>query len=176
MQQKIRNFSRLLVAVAALTAAGWGHAGTATASIGLTATVSSNCTISTSPVGFGAYDPVSGLDITAAGAVTVACTRNATGLWVGLDTGANGARNLKGAVSNDQLAYTLKQPTSSTPGAACPGYGAGTSWDNVSGAALALTVPTTKAARTYNVCGQIAKGQDMSVDSYSDTVTASINF
>jgi spore coat protein U-like protein len=176
MQKRIRNLSRLLVLASTLTAASWAQAATATATIGLSATVTSNCTISTAPVGFGAYDPVSGSNITAEGSVTVACTRNATGLWVGLDTGANGARNLKGAVKNDMLAYSIKRPVSTAANAACPAYGAGDAWDNTSVTALSLTVPLTKASRTYNVCGQIAQGQDMSVDSYSDTVTASINF
>lgn len=159
-----------------LAAASWAQAGTATATIGLSATVTSNCTISTTPVGFGAYDPILGADITAEGSVTVACTRNSTGLWVGLNTGTNGARNLKGASKADPLLYSIMKPLSTAAGAACPAYGAGTSWENTSGSALSLTIPETKAARTYNVCGQIAKGQDMSVDSYSDTVTASINF
>jgi spore coat protein U-like protein len=176
MQKRIRNLSRLLVLASTLSAAGWAQAGTATATIGLSATVTSNCTITTAPVGFGAYDPISGSNITAEGSVTVACTRNATGLWVGLNTGANGARNLKGASFGNTLAYSIKQPSGDTPGAACPAYSLGTSWENTSGMALSLTIPETKAARVYRVCGQIAQGQDMSVDSYSDTVTASINF
>jgi len=176
MQKRIRNLSRLLVLASTLAAASWAQAATATATIGLSATVTSNCTIATAPVAFGAYDPILGSNITAEGTVTVACTRNATGLWVGLNTGANGARNLKGAGKNDMLAYSIKQPSSSAPGAACPAYGSGSAWDDTSGSALSLTVPSTKAARVYNVCGQIAQGQDMSVDSYSDTVTASINF
>jgi len=179
MQKRIRNLSRLVMLATTLAAASWAQAGTATATIGLSATVTSNCTITTTPVGFGAYDPILGSDITAEGSVTVACTRNANGLWVGLNTGANAigeVRNLIGAVSTDKLAYSIQQPSSDTPGAACPAYSAGTAWSSTSGTALQLTVPTTKAARTYKVCGQIAQGQDMSVDSYSDTVTASINF
>ena len=179
MQKRISNLSRLLVLASTLTAAGWAQAATATATIGLSATVTSNCTIATAPVAFGAYDPILGSNITAEGSVTVACTRNATGLWVGLDTGANavgGVRKLLGAAASDKLEYSIMQPVSSAVGAACPAYSAGTAWSSTSGTALQLTVPTTKAARTYKVCGQIAQGQDMSVDSYSDTVTASINF
>ena len=176
MQKRIGNLSRLLVLASTLTAAGWVQAATATATIGLSATVTSNCTISTAPVGFGAYDPISGSNITAQGSVTVACTRNATGLWVGLNTGANGARKLKGTLKEDLLAYSIMRPVSTAAGAVCPAYGAGTAWENTSGSALSLTIPDTKDARVYNVCGQIAQGQDMSVDSYSDTVTASINF
>jgi spore coat protein U-like protein len=31
-------------------------------------------------------------------------------------------------------------------------------------------------ARVYNVCGSIPGGQDVSADSYTDTVSATINF
>ena len=50
-----------------------------------------------------------------------------------------------------------------------------TAW--TSAATLALSSPTSKASRTYNVCGQMAAGQDVAVDSnYTDAVTATINF
>lgn len=167
---------RLIVASALATVAGFAQAGTATASLGVSATVTSNCTISTTPVGFGSYDPVSGAtDYTAQGTVVVACTKNATGLTVGMDNGGNYAsstRNMLGSARADKLAYSLVQPTSGTT---CPSFGAGTAW-TTAGGALTLTSPTGKAARTYGVCGQLAKGQDVSVDTYADTVTATINF
>jgi len=66
------------------------------------------------------------------------------------------------------------QPISGQP-TTCPSYGAGTAW--TSAATLALSSPTSKASRTYNVCGQMAAGQDVAVDSgYTDSVTATINF
>ncbi len=76
--------------------------------------------------------------------------------------------------NNDKLAYNLMQPVATTPGAACPAFNSGTAWTTA--APMALTSPSSKAARTYNVCGQLAAGQDVSVDSYTDAVTATINF
>ncbi len=176
MNANIKLLSKLLTTAALLVSAGMAQAGTATATLNVTATVSTNCTISATPVAFGAYDPVSGGNVTASGTVVVACTKAATGLTVGLNNGANytTTRNLNGAASSDKLAYALMQPTSATPSAACPLFGAGTAWTTA--ATLALTSPTGKAARTYNVCGQLASGQDVSVDSYTDTVTATITF
>jgi len=106
----------------------------------------------------------------------VACTKGATGMTVGLGNGANytTTRNLNGATNSDKLAYSLVQPTTTTPGAACPAFGAGTAWSTSS--LFTLTSATGRTARTYNVCGQLAAGQDVSADTYSDTVVATINF
>lgn len=176
----MKSFLSLLLAAVLVAGAGGAHAATASATLNVSATVTANCTIATTAVAFGAYEPVSGGNVTAAGSVVVACTKSAASLWVGLSNGANyasGTRNLNGAVSSDKLAYSLLQPTSNTPGAACPAFGAGTAWTNSAGAtSLALSSPAGKAARTYSVCGQLAGGQDVSVDSYADTVLATINF
>ena len=179
MNTTLKNISKMTAVVALLASAGLAQAGTATASVGVSASVAQNCTITSTPVAFGAYDPVSGGNITAAGTVVVACTKAASSLTVGLDNGANYAnssRNLKGSTTSDKLAYSLVQPTSNTGTGAttCPAMNSGTAWTTA--APLALTSPTTKAARTYNVCGQLASGQDVSVDSYSDIVVATINF
>lgn len=167
-------FPRLLLATALMASLGPGHAATETATFTVTATVSANCTISATPVAFGAYEPVAGGNLGASGTVVVACTKGAAGLTVGLNNGIHfdgSARNMAGAVSGDRLAYSLRQPN---PDASCPGFGTGTEWTNT--APLTLSSPSGKAARTYNVCGQLAAGKDVSVDSYSDTVTAAINF
>ena len=175
----IKYISKSLV-IAALTASfGSAHAGSATANLSVTASVANNCTISTTSLGFTSYDPVSGGNVIASGTVIVACTKNASSLWIGLDTGVNpvvSQRNLYGTTNHDKLAYNLMQPTTTVPAAVCPAYGAGTPWTNLIAGGLTLTTPTGKATRTYNVCGQIASGQDVSVDSYTDTIIATINF
>jgi spore coat protein U-like protein len=176
----MKNTLKLLALAALIASAGLAQAATATGNVPVTATVTANCTISTTAVAFGAYDPVAGGNIAQAGNVVVACTKGATGLWVGLGGGANAVgaqRNMVGGTSTDKLAYNLMQPTAATPGAACPAYGAGSAWTNTVGAtSLALSASTSKTGRTYNVCGQLASGQDVSVDSYTDSVVATINF
>ncbi|HVV67931.1 MAG TPA: spore coat U domain-containing protein [Gammaproteobacteria bacterium] len=168
-----------------------GYAGIATYNLSVTATVVGNCTISTTPVAFGNYDPIvanATNPLEATGTVVVTCTKNTpvTNLWVSLGQGLHFSTNtthMQGATSSDLLSYTLYQPPSNTAGAACaspfssrPIWGNGTPGPGTYGNALALTSPLSKTARTYNVCGSIPGGQDMSVDSYSDTVVATVNF
>src|SRR5438270_6999931 len=66
-------------------------AASSTANLSVTASVAANCTITTAPVAFGAYDPVganAAADLNGAGTVTVACTKG-TAATVDLGQGAN---------------------------------------------------------------------------------------
>jgi spore coat protein U-like protein len=172
---------KLLVVAAAPLACSSVYAATATANMAVTASVSKNCAITTTPLVFGAYDPVTAnltLALTGNGTVSVACAKNSSGLTVGMSNGANvsGAqRQMKGVTvaNTDFLQYDLFQPPSNTPGAAC-NFTAPTAWTDA--APLTLSTAPSKAARTYNVCGSIPGAQDVTVDSYTDTVTATINF
>ena len=68
----------LFLTLTALAFSAPAFAGSASANLNVTANVAANCTISTSPVAFGAYDPVvanASTDLTASGTVTVACTK-----------------------------------------------------------------------------------------------------
>ena len=179
MNTKMKQTARILSAMALMAGAGFAQAGTATANLTVGASVAANCTISTTAITFGAYDPVSGGNVSASGTVVVGCTKNATGLWVGLGNGSNFAsstRNLLGGTNADKLAYALRQPSATTPDALCSGFGVGTAWSNSVGTALNLSTSPGKAERTYKVCGEIVSGQDVSVDTYADTVVATINF
>lgn len=183
MNTTIKNISKVLATTALLASAGFVQAvpavTTATANISVSASITAKCTISTSPVAFGAYDPITGGNVTANGTVVVGCTKAANGLWVGLGTGSNaisGVRNMAGAAHSDKLAYSLVQPTANTVDAACPSFGAGSAWENTALTALNLEASPGYATRTYKVCGEIAQGQDKSVDTYTDTVVATINF
>ena len=162
-----------------ILAAAPAFGGAQPANLAVSASVTANCTISTTAVAFGAYDPVSANASTAlpgSGTVAIACTKGSAPS-ITLSLGANAAgsqRNMKiVGGGTDVLGYQLFQPPDNTPGTACPGT---TVWDTSVGGPFTPTAPTSKAARTYNVCGTVAAGQDVSVGTYNDTVVATVNF
>lgn len=177
-----KSLLNLLAAAALLSASGIALAASQSSNLAVSASVAQNCTISTSPLAFGAYDPVvahASAALNASGSVTVACTKGATGLTVGMDNGlhvSGSQRQMLGGTSAGLLDYNLFQPPNSTPGTACTFPGT-TAWTNAGAGLLTLTSPASKAGRTYNVCGTIPAGLDVPADaSYTDTVSATINF
>jgi len=170
-----------LIGLGAAAVAPKAHAGNAGTSLSVTASVSANCTISTSAVAFGSYDPVVANASTAlngTGSVTIACTKGSAPN-ITLDLGANAAasqRNMKLQPGGpDLLAYQLYQPPSTTPSTACTFPGSQI-WGTSGAQIFTPTSPASKASRTYNVCGTVSAGQDVAVGSYQDTVTATVNF
>ena len=76
---------------------------------------------------------------------------------------------------SDMMTYELYQPPDSTPGTACS-YGSATVWGNSGGSLFTPATAPNKNARTYNICGEVAAGQDLPFGSYTDTVVATVNF
>jgi spore coat protein U domain-containing protein, fimbrial subunit CupE1/2/3/6 len=183
-------FRKLAIAVATAALAGNAApalAGTTTSNLSVTAAVASNCAISTSPVAFGAYDPVSthsagGVDLNGTGTVNVTCTKNSTGVFITLGLGANVSgstrRMADPAPIVDYLTYELYHPSATTPAAACTFPGT-TVWGT---AGAGIFTPTglsgwgANSAKSFNVCGTVTKGQDVGADSYSDTVVVTVTF
>jgi spore coat protein U-like protein len=182
IMKSISAFRTTAVAAAIAAAIAYAPAATAltaNADLTVTASVASNCTISTNPLAFGAYDPVVANATTAlngSGSVVIACTKGATGLSVGLANGNNYTTTRRMAGGGDFLSYGLFQPPNNTPGTACT-FPAVTAWGTAVGTTLGLTSPASKTARTYNICGTVPAGQDVSVAAtYTDTVVATITF
>ena len=90
------KFQRSVALAAALAATlGWSSAtmfaATATASLSVTATVANNCSISTTALAFGSYDPVTthaSAPLDSTGTVVISCTKGAAAT-IGLNTGSN---------------------------------------------------------------------------------------
>ncbi|TMG86262.1 MAG: spore coat protein U domain-containing protein [Betaproteobacteria bacterium] len=160
---------------------GPAHAGSTPANLAVSASVAANCTISTSAVAFGPYDPIvtnATSALNGSGSVTIACTKGSAPS-ITLDLGANPAGSQRNMLvvggGTDVLPYQLYQPPSTTPSTACTFPGSQV-WGTNGSAIFTPTAPTTKSGRTYNVCGTVAAGQDVSVGTYQDTVVATVNF
>jgi spore coat protein U-like protein len=173
----------LSIAAALLSASAVALAATDTTNIAVTATVSQGCSISTTTaLAFGAYDPI-GANATAAlnatGQISVACSKGATGLTIGMNNGTHVVgtqRQMQGATATDILLYNLFQPPTNVPGVACAATGT-IPWNTTAPAGvLTLSNAPSKAARLYNVCGTIPGGQDATTGAYTDTVIATLNF
>lgn len=167
---------KILISTFALTFVALAPAAFAqsdTKPLALSATVINNCTIATTPVAFGNYDPISASPNQAGGTVAIKCTKNHA-TTIALDDGANGTRLLKDSGSQT-LAYELYKPPDTTPGTAC-NYTSPARWGTTGGALFASGAALTNATRTYSVCGQIAAGLDVAAGTFNDTVQATVNF
>jgi len=141
---------------------------TATANLSVTATVAKNCSITTTAVAFGSYDPVvanATTPLDGTGSVVVTCTKGAgTRIDLGLGGNASGSvRRMLGGT--DLLTYELYTDT-----------GRSTVWGSGAGAGQTIAAAPNKNPRTFTVYGRVAAGQDVGAASYADTVVATINF
>ena len=125
------------------------------------------CTISTTPVSFGTYNVFSSTPLDSTGSVTFNCDNRAN-ITITLNNGGattfNPRRMLKGS---EALNYNLYRDA------------AGTSiWGDGTGGTQVYSDPRTPRNQnvTLTIYGRIPAGQDVSVGTYRNTVTATINF
>lgn len=154
--------------VAALAFATPGFAQTASGTLNVSATVTANCTVSTSALAFGNVNTISGANVDSTGALSVSCT-NGTG-WtassgVGSGTGATFASRRMAAGAN-LLNYNLY-----TSNAYTSVWGDGT-------ASTATIVGTgTGSAQNVTIYGRVGLGQTtVPAGSYADTVAVTITY
>ena len=173
IQHSVKRARVLGLALLALgLVAGPARATTATSNLSVTATVGTNCTIATSAVAFGTYDPVSAHASSAlngTGGVTVTCTSGSSatitlGQGSNADTGSTDAAPLRRVKSGtNYLSYALYSDSGRT-----------TVRGNTAGTGLAHT--GTGSAAAITIYAQIAAGQNVPAGSYADTVVATITF
>jgi spore coat protein U-like protein len=163
----IRTLIRPLLVLAALAVAGPAAAAT----LQVSASVGQNCTITALPVLVGSYDPIVANDTApvanASGTLTVRCTKG-TSYWVTLDNGTNfdGAAPLfpGRSMKHDTLAEYLNYELYTDAGRTAV-------W-NTSTAATA----GSRAPILLTVYARVPGGQDVPEGTYTDTVTATVNF
>lgn len=147
---------------------------TATTSFGVSANVTASCNVTATDLSFGTYDTAATDDNTKTSQVKVNCTKG-TPFTVSLDAGehASGAfadRAMSGSTSSDLLKYQLYTASASPQ----------TVWGDATGttATVAGTGAGPGAANEQDstVYGTIAAGQNVSADSYTDTVNVSVAY
>ena len=157
-----------LAAVMVLAASPDAYAQTAAANLNVSANVANKCTIATTPLAFGAYDPVADnlvLPLDRTGTVIIRCTKGSTAN-IGLDLGDNalaGARRMTDGTNH--LTYEVYSDVNRTQvwGNAAPGW---------------FTPPPapSAAARSFTVYGRVFPAQDVPSGNYADIVEATVNF
>ena len=148
---------------------------TTSANLEVTATVQAACKISTEPLKFGNYDPLSTDDLNAQGAIVMNCVARAAPK-IYLDLGKNpktGIRQMAGP-SNGFLEYKLFQPDNTTTGQGCASKN--TEWKDSGNNRLITTASTSINTIKYAVCGVIPKNQFTSEGEFTDTVIARFDF
>ena len=169
----IRDKLVRIVGLGALLA-GAAFAGTNSANLAPSASITSNCTITKkTEISFGAYDPIAGTAVTTTGAVTVACTSDVTGPKVTLGQGANPdtgstnsapLRRLKNGSS--YLTYNLYSNT---------GYS--TLWTNDTSSGYVAAADGDGTGHDITIYGKIDADQHAApAGSYTDTVVATVTF
>ena len=157
------------VAVVSIAAESRLFGQTQSTQLTVTANVVKNCTITTTPVAFGSYDPVTANaanPLDGIGTVSVTCTKGAVAK-VGLNTGSypSGTRRMF-AGGEAFLNYELYRDQARA-----------TVWGDT--LANAVDVPASPSAlqpQTLTVYGRVAQAQDATVGNYADTVVATVNF
>jgi spore coat protein U-like protein len=186
-RKSVIRAARAMVAGLGIATSSWA-AGAATSTVTVTATVPQTCIVSTSNVAFGTYDPVTanstatGINLLTTGdpngSVSVTCTKGSTTVDVDLGNGSNLLGTDRQMISgSDLLKYQLYKASTQAPAAACASaniWGSGIA----GGTTLTPLTPNWAAgtAKVFNICGFIAKGQDIPPGAYTDAVVATVTY
>ena len=154
----------LLAAFVGVT--GTASAATTTTNLAVSATVAAACSVSTTTLPFGTYDPTSGLALAQTATITTTCTNGTTydiGLDAGTGVGASVSNRLMTSGGNT-LAYGLFTDAGHTTN-----WGNTVGTDTVSGTGTGLG----QAATVY---GQIAASTPANIGAYADTVVVTVTY
>ena len=151
-------------------------AGTANTNFNVTARVVNNCTVSSSSLSFGDYDPTSSSGLSAQGTITAKCTKG-DAVSVALSQGANPApgstpvapaRRMTNGVSNylPYHIYVAAPPSKEE-------WGSGAAGKNQPSAQIAAGVGVPIIFTTY---GSLPAGPNVPPGEYTDIVVAIVTF
>jgi spore coat protein U-like protein len=143
-------------------------AGTASGSLATSATVTANCTVSTSALAFGNVDSTSASNVDATGGLSITCTNGSA--WtasagVGAGSGASYA-NRRMTAGSDLLNYNIYTSAART-----------TVWGDGTASTGTIGGTGSGSAQSITVYGRIAGGQTgVPVGSYADTVAVTVSY
>ncbi|WP_224242344.1 Csu type fimbrial protein [Hyalangium gracile] len=144
-------------------------AGTATANMSVSATVSNSCTISTTALAFGAFSPTSGQPGNGTSSVSVTCTQDAPlSIMLGEGSYADAASSPDAPLrrmnfGTSYLNYELYQDAALT-----------TLWGDSSNSGKGSI--GTGSAENHTVYAKIPSGQNVPAGAYADTLLATVSF
>lgn len=174
-QSKIRGaiVTAILLGTASLTLPA--YAGTAASNMAVTADIGMNCTIATTDIAFGSYDPIvanATSSLTANGSVTTTCTVGSTGVVIiddgqhatGDSTPAEPERRMGGPSEGEYLAYQVYSDSELA-----------NVWTGYGDTGVAYTA--SGSGQVMTVYGEVAAGQTDAVEgSYTDTLVVTVNY
>lgn len=148
-------------------------AGSASSTFRVTATLDPTCTIQTTPVDFGHYNPLTvnatqPLDVNAT--VTIACSKGMA-TTIALDRGLHGdraegtTRAMKHVSADEYLSYELYQDVIRA-----------TLWGTAGGNIFVPPIAVDTKPRTFLIYGRIFPSQNSAIGEYGDTIVAIVNF
>lgn len=157
------------VAIAALLPfAAPAQAGTVSSNLSVNATVTANCTVSTSALNFGSVDTLSASAVDGSGGISVTCT-NGTGWTAAADAGGgSGATFATRRMSQgaNLLSYSLYTDAART-----------NVWGDGTGSTVTIGNTGTGAAQNVTVYGRIPGSQSSApAGSYADTVSVTVTY
>jgi len=153
------------------------------ATVSVSTSVNANCTITTNALNFGAFDPIgaqqtNNLDV-GTNQISIACVQGSAptiGFNLGSNPSGSTRRMLRTTLPADYLNYELYQPPGNNPNTTCTFGGSLAVWGNSGSNLFTPAAPPSKASRSFYICARVPSGQDPSVGTYNDTVTATVNF
>ncbi|MDI5985317.1 spore coat U domain-containing protein [Halomonas sp. M4R5S39] len=172
MSTKTFSLRKLTLASTVALATGWGAMAQAqeTANLDVSTTVVASCTIGTTALTFGDYDPISPSDLDSTGTVTVTCTQDAA-VAITLGQGANPGGTSTDAEPERRLTDGVNFLTYSLFSDA----GRTVVWTNEATGDVETT--GTGAAEDHTVFGRVDGGQSTApAGAYTDTVVATVTF
>jgi spore coat protein U-like protein len=163
-----RKAALIIGAIGAATIATPALAGTANSNLSVNATVTANCTVSTTALNFGSIDTLSASAVDGTGGVSVTCT-NGSGWTASADAGSGSGATLASrrmTSGGNVLNYSLFTNAGRT-----------TVWGDGTGGTGTVGNTGTGSAQSFTVYGRIPGGQSSAAaGTYADTVSITISY